>query len=665
MYALAVPALFVALLAAAPAAQPAEWGDVSGQELALSAYPADPDANALVLSDYGRVTFKNTYEPYYERHVRIKILREAGYDFATIRFSYVHEDRVQTLVKVEGQTFVEEPSGKARRIKLAKKDIFKEKLDDRRTLVSFTLPALEPGAVAEFRYTIRSEYPGWIPDWSFQSSEPTLYSEFVAEVPRALDYVRSLQGGEYVEESEPEKVQTLDGEAYHYRWVARDLPALRDEPHMTAASDYEARLDLQLNAYFHPRQGAVTVLDTWDSFGKELLDYADFGRRLGRGGVAQKARELTDGLATPEQKVQALYDFVSQSVAATTTGGWMAYSDLDDVLASGSGTHAEVVLLFVDMARAAGLPADPVLISTRSHGLPLKLYPMQSQFNSLLARVGSGSRPLFIDPTDPLRPMGMLPPDARVSEGWVPGENGSEWVPVLSPFESERTATLTAVLDAAGSLSGRLVSERTGYGAYHLRRRLQEADPERYVQEDVLDALPAAAAGPVDLTLPDTLEAPVSVAFDLEVPEYAQVVGERMYLNPAVLLREGEHPFPSRTRVSDVSYAYPYNRRYQARIAIPEGYVVEELPETKRHRTPGGVLVFTRAIRVEGDTLVVQAEMARRRTELQRRHYDELRSFYDLVLGAEEEVVVLRRGSAATEPPAEENDVAPSGAGRP
>lgn len=659
----------VVLLAPPASAQPVKWGDVSPEELALSEYPADPDAAALVLADYGEVIFKNTYEPQFERHVRIKVLREAGYEFATVRFSYVHEERAQTLVKVEGQTFVTEAGGKVRRVKLDKKDIFKEKLDDRRTLVSFTLPALEPGAVAEFRYAIRSDGPGWMPNWSFQSSEPTFHSEFVAEVPRVLDYVRTLQGATSIEADEPAKVQTLDGEAYKYRWVARNLPALRDEPHMTAASDYEARLDLQLNAYYHPGHGAVTVLNTWDAFGTELLDYVDFGRRLGNRDVERKAQELTAGMTAPQQKAQALYDFVSRSITATTETGWLAYADLDDVLASGSGTHAEIVLLFVDMARAAGLPADPVLISTRSYGQPMKLYPLRSQFNSLVARVGAGSQPLFVDPTDPLRPMGMLPPEARVAEGWVPGAERSGWVRVLSPFTSEQTATLQASLDAGGALRGRLTSERAGYGAWHLRNRLQETDADRYVQEDVLDELPGAEAGAVDLALPDSLEAPIALAFDLNVADYAQVVGDRMYVNPLVLLREQEHPFPSRTRVSDVSYAYPYTRRYEAHIAIPEGYVVEEVPETRRHRTPGGVLAYTRAIRAEGDTLVVQAEMARRRTELGRRHYDDLRHFYDLVLGAEEEVIVLRRASASPDPaaPADESaaPAAEAGAGRP
>ena len=360
------------LLAAPAHAQPMKWGDVSDAELAMTEYPADPDAAALVLFDYGELSFKDTYEPYFEQHTRVKILREAGYGLATVRFSYIHEDRAETLVKVEGQTFVMGPDGKVRKTKLSKSDIFKEKLDDRRTLVSFTLPALEPGAVIEYRYTKRSEYPGWVPDWHFQSKEPTLHSEFVADIPRVLDYVRALHGAPSVEESEPQKVQTRNGEAYRYRWVARDVPALRDEPHMSSAADYEVRLDMQLGSYYHPGQGAVAVLSTWDAFGTELLDDVNFGRRLGRRDVQRRAEELTAGLPTPQQKVQALYDFVSSSITTTTSAGWLAYSDLDEVLKKGSGTHGEVVLLFVDMARAAGLDADPVLISTRNHGLPMK-----------------------------------------------------------------------------------------------------------------------------------------------------------------------------------------------------------------------------------------------------------------------------------------------------
>ena len=246
--------------------------------------------------------------------------------------------------------------------------------------------------------------------------------------------------------------------------------------------------------------------------------------------------------------------------------------------------------------------------------------------------------------------MGMLPPEARVAEGWVPGAEGSDWVAILTPFSSERTATLTASLDADGALRGRLTSEGSGYSAYHMRKRLEETDAASYVQEDVLDETPGAEAGPVELALSDSLDAPVRVAFDLAIPGYAQVVGDRMFVNLAVLLGQQEHPFPSRLRVSDVSYAYPHTRSLLAHIALPDGYEVEEMPDTRRHRTPGGVHVYTRAVRADSDTLVVQSELALRRTELERRHYDDLRRFYDLVLAAEDEVVVLRRVGSAPAP---------------
>ena len=42
-------------------------------------------------------------------------------------------------------------------------------------------------------------------------------------------------------------------------------------------------------------------------------------------------------------------------------------------------------ILLVSMLRDVGLEAHPVLISTRSHGQVVQVYPLLSQFNDVLA----------------------------------------------------------------------------------------------------------------------------------------------------------------------------------------------------------------------------------------------------------------------------------------
>ena len=636
-------------------AQPATWGDVSDAELGLDAYPADPEAAALILSDVGEVTFSERMEPRLERHVRIKILAESGYDLATVSLPYIHEDRAQRLQKVEGQTFTRTPEGGVRRTELDDDDVFREKLDGRWSRATFTLPDLAPGSVVEYRYTLRSKSPGYLPDWTFSAAEPVLYSEFVASVPRDLDYVRVMKGADFVQADEPERTYTTAGDGLRHRWVARDLPAFRDEPFMTSARDYEARLSFQLRGFVQPNFGYVPVMHTWEKVAEDLDDHPGFGRELRRRGrIRDTGEALAAGLSSDGKKLQAIYDFVSQSIATTSETGFVADEDLDDVLEKGTGDHAEAVLLFVALARAAGLDADPVLISTRSHGAVVKVYPLVTQFNSVLARVRLGRASVFVDPTDPLRRIGMLPLQARVAEGWVPDPDAPEWVEVTSPIHSEHLVSLGGRLDAEGTLQGKVESVQMGYPALAARKRLQSGSAEAFVQEEVVADVSGMELGAVTLDLADQLDAPVVTTFDYELPRYAQVVGERMYLNPAVLLREGEHPFPSRTRVSDVSYAYPLVQRLVAVFELPDGYVVEDVPDDHRFMTPGGVNSFQRTTEVEAGQVRVQVERARLLPVLEREQYAALREFYDLVLTMQDDVIVLRKTSPDAAPSAQE-----------
>ena len=651
----------LSICAPSATAQRAEWGEVSDEELALADYPADPEAAALVLSDAGRVTFSAGMEPRLERHVRIKLLAESGYDLATVRLPYIHEDRAQRLLKVEGQTFTRTPDGDVRRTKLDKGDVFHEKLDGRWSHATFTLPDLAPGSVVEYRYTLRSKSPVHLPDWTFTADEPVLYSEYVAEVPKDLDYVRVLRGADFVEADEPERTFMDAGEGMRHRWVGTDLPAFRDEPFMTAARDFQVRLRFQLRGYVRQGFGYVPVMHTWEKVAGELHDHPGFGGELRRKGtIRDKGEALADGLASDGKKLQAVYDFVSQSIATTSEFGFLADEDIDDVLEAGRGEHAEVVLLFVALARAAGLDADPVLISTRSHGAVVKAYPLVTQFNSVLARVQLGRASIFVDPTDPLRRIGMLPPQARVEEGWVPSREAPEWVRITSPVHSEQSVTLQATLAADGSIRGHAQAAEMGYPALATRKHLQSGSAEAFVQQVVAADASGMEVSAVSLDVTDQLDAPVVLGFDYELPRYAQVVGERMYLNPAVLLRRGEHPFPSRTRVSDVSYAYPLVRRFSASFELPAGYEVEEVPDDLRFVTPGGVHSFQRTTVVEGNVVRVQVERGRLLPVLERAHYAALREFYDLVLTLQEDVVVLRK----VEPGAPESttELAPPGA---
>ncbi len=639
---IAVIALSWLFIAASVEAQPdMKWGDIPDELLDMTEYPADPDAAAVIVGDVGEATVSSRWEVRFERHRRVKILSEAGYDLGTVSLTYVDEDGLERISNIKGQTFVREPNGRVRRVKLDKGSIFHEDMPGGRKRVTFTLPALAPGAVIEFQYRVEAESPFFIPRWYFQDEEPTLYSAFEVESPGTLAYTFITQGNpDFIERTEEQGVRP-DGNTSHRRWAVANVPALREEQYMTTLEDYIQKIDAQLVQYYRSGHGAVDVIKTWPQLAKELEDATDFGRALRvNNRVKEQAAALTAGLTSNEEKARALYDFVRTSVVWDGRRNAFADRELQDVLASKRGTSSEINLLLTALLREAGLPAQPALLSTRSHGSVIRIYPLLTQFNSTVAAYKQGGRWHLLDATDPLRPMEMLPFDALGGEAWLVSDN--EWV-MTRTGTGEHAVRIDAALGPDGTLTGTLRSERLGYSALRARQQVQDLGAETYVAEHLVDDVAGIETHSVTVSGQDDDTQPLVTEVAFTVPGYGQAVGELMLFNPLVVMRTDENPFKLPNRSYPVDFGYPFKATYEAEITMPEGYAVDEVPPDALMLLPVRAGGYERAVEAEGNVLRVTAETQFNRSVFEPNLYDGLKSFYEKSVAADAETVVLTR----------------------
>lgn len=434
-----------------------KWGEIPRADLEMTAFPDDSNATAVILADIGRVRFTDEFNLIFERHRRIKILSEAGYDWGSFDIPFYAEKGLQRVKKgdVKGHTIFLDEYGKEKRVDLEKESIFEEDIDGQYKRVRFTLPALKPGCVVEYRYKISSSNPTFLRDWAFQTSEPTRWSEFQAEIPDPLEYVMVWQGiGAFdVEESESQPwphdlIYSGTADFYNlrvtkHRWCLRNTLALREEPFMTTPEDFRAKIRFQLARINWPNQPYTEVMTSWQKLAEELMDSRYFGREIKRHkDLRKQAEKLTAHLTDPEEKLRAIYDYVQTTMTWNGEYGIDIDKDLDDAYKTRSGAGPEIALILTSMLQFAGLDAKPVLISTRNHGRVFKQYPMLSQFNYVLTYVKIGDRDHLLDATDPLRPMNILPVDALNECGFLVDEKN----PML------RQRSMKMALSMAGSI---------------------------------------------------------------------------------------------------------------------------------------------------------------------------------------------------------------------
>ncbi len=118
--------------------------------------------------------------------------------------------------------------------------------------------------------------------------------------------------------------------------------------------------------------------------------------------IAAKARELIQGLSTPDEKLVALLQFVQDKVRylgiEVGVNSHQPHPPAE-VLANGFGDCKDKVMLFCGLAAAARLQAWPVLVHTRNGALVNDEGPTPLAFNHVIAAVASAGSVRYVDAT--------------------------------------------------------------------------------------------------------------------------------------------------------------------------------------------------------------------------------------------------------------------------
>jgi transglutaminase-like putative cysteine protease len=659
---LAIP--LVALAGAAVAQESMRWGGVPDELFEMQVYEPDSTAGAVILGDIGSVHYLENMSLIFEHHRRVKVFSEAGYEMATVELVYHHGGRAQQIRRVEGQTFVRDASGQVRRVTLASSDVAEEE-DGNITRVRFTMPALEPGAIFEYRYRIESRDPSMIPDWYFQDVEPTLYSEFKAEIPTFLTVNRHPIGRPNFAVQEiqerPFSASNFRGrygggggvarirENSEYRWVMRDVPAFRDEDFVASIVNHAYAMRFQVAGYHNPQRGYVSLSNTWAEVARQLIDHSDLGRRMRPSrSLRRQAAEITEGAENSLESMNRIYDYVRQTMVWDERYRFTTRRSLDRVLESRRGSSGEINMLLIALMRAADIEANPVLSSTRRNGYVHAFWVSTSQFNHLLALAEIDGEEYFMDATDPHRPVGMLPLAALNHQGLLLAEDRIRWATIEPAGRTLGALTVNATVDASGAVGGVIEGNLSGYSALELRRRLaastDQAEHGRLAARN--DALTYQQVSIEGLEG----DGAVSYRMDFNAGDHATPMAHLLTFNPVLLGRMERSPFRQEERTYPVDFTYPRINSYVGTFAIPEGYSVDELPSRVEFAMPGGGAAFSRTVSEIDGSVRIQRQYVLNQVIFQPEQYQHLRAFFDRITAADAEMVVLVRNDAVAEP---------------
>lgn len=668
---------------------PMKWGKVSREDLEMKSLPEDSSASAVVLCDYGKAWFTGDLDLIFEHHMRIKILSESGVDLGRVVIPYHSKKKIQDVKDIQGQTFYLSEEGKEKKRTLRKKSIHNKNIDEEHAVVGFTLPELRPGCVIEYRYKIISKHPKYLPDWYFQSSDPIRWSEYRIRVPENFEYLTIFPGGQemHIKESKPFQQRiaikyqpkdkgtgmytgTSPGKAIfeinglEHRMVMKDVPAIHEYPFITTLDDYRTKLEIQLKAIYHfgfssrwspevdelqphlrktaEASDRIDVLTTWKDVAKRLMDSKNFGSQIQEHEILrQQAENIAADATTSEQKIEAISKYLMSRMQWNGQYSITINQELDRAFHSRWGSNAEIALILITMLRNVGLDAHPVLISTRSHGMIEKEFPTEDQFNDVLVHVNTSKGNYLLDVRDPIRPFTLLPVEALKEEGWLVDEYNPRWIRIMASGKYEHHMIITATFQDDNSIRATLRSEDREYSALDKRHELKENGELNFIHNNLLQDFADVHVDSFFIINQDTPEKDLVIKVTFSASDFVRSIQDSIVLNPILIDRLDENPFSSPKRGYPVDFAYPQDLSYTLDLKIPQGVVIVQHPENFVLILPRDSGTFSRILQIDGNVFRLTSRIQINKARFSVAEYEELREFYDRVVKAHSEKIVL------------------------
>ena len=628
-------------------AQDMKFGRVSLDELKATRCSIDSAADAYVIGEYASSKFDRNGDDismFLEATVRIKILKKSAFEHATV----VLPGRRNTIEGLKAVTYALE-NGQMVQYKLEKDGIFEEKRGEDFYVTKFTLPKVSEGCIIEYTYRYPTGYS--IGSWTFQNSIPTLWSQYDVSILNYFTYSVNAQGYEpFAVSTQTQGNQSImvggsniATTTLEYKFAVQNAPAFRDEAYITTSADYVSKVTFELARMDVPRQLSQIFSNTKTVISQQLLDSESCGQAVRQAGfLNEAAAAIAKQTTNPEGRVRAALQFVHSNLKWNDDESLWTSGPLKKTYGLHAGNSADLNLMFIALLRKMDIEANPVALSTRSHGRVLTNNPQIKNFNYLVVQVKmKDGKEWLVDATEPFLEMGTLPLRCLNKVGLLLHKTDADWIDI-KPGRYLTGTIIETTLDDEGQCKGKISYSEGGYSALDNRKLAATLAKEKF-EESFKKEHPTYEFSKIDHQNADSLHLMLEVKTELTTSEGINAAGDRIYFKP--LLSEGinKNPFQKPERKYPVDFGALSVSNAIAIVTLPEGYVVEEMPKNEAFALPNSGGRFTFAAQLVGNKLQVNSRLMILKTVFFAEEYEALRAFYDKVVEKQNTQIVLKK----------------------
>lgn len=634
-----------------------KFGKPTEQELTMTSYPLDPDADAVMLYSGTETWYDVRGDEFILKtdvKVRIKVLRDEGKDYANIAIPYMSNEANRGGYKEQIRglkvTSYNMENGQVVKTKMSSDMVFKESVDKDHMLLKFTVPQVKAGTVFEYQYTKESDYYFYIDTWYAQHEMPTLYSTYEVTIPEWFLFNVSETGFHKLESKREDTNFSLHiggGDmrclATRYIFTGKELPGLKDDDYIWAVSDYCDKVEAELSKIEVPGALYKNYTTTWDDIGMMLMDDSDFGGQLKRKNPLKEelASASIPASASPREKTAALFSLLKKHLK--WNGKYALFGKgASEVKKTGEGTNADLNFVLLNMLNDMGMKAYPVVMRLRTQGRLPVTHPTVKDLSTFMVGVmETDSTMMLVDASADDGYIDVLPPRMLVSQARAITPDGKGfWVNPQQVSRSQINITAQVDLSDNGQLTGEARFVYEGNEAMTERQQYHAAtDSTSFVKSK------SEKCG-VEIT---SFESSGMSSFSPQVREsirfesHTDATADHIYLNPFLFRPLKESPFKAETRELPVEFSSLSSYTIRSVIKLPNGYVIDECPERMNLQTSDGGLSATIMVNASKGGIAVQMKLLVNKVLYSQLEYKELREFFDTFVKNCNGMVVLKR----------------------
>lgn len=568
-----------------------EFRVIPRQQYDLKQVSFDKDAEAVILHDVAETNYDANYQLITTRRIRIKILKESALDRANIEIPYYAEDEFEWIKEIEGYTATTNEAGLPIITELDKAGIFKQKRNDRISVIKLAMPNVKVGSIFEYRYISTQKHYGGLSEWAFQSDIPTVFSYYNLVIRPNLEFAyRVIKSPQY-----NVSVKSVADEG-RVIFQMSNVAGLREEPYMDALEDYRNRIVFQLSEYLTSYGVKKKYATTWDELAKEMLSGPYFGRQIDKGlNASDEIIKTAKAITNEIDRTLYLYSYIRKNFNWDGRYRTIAFDGLKKVWEQKKGNSGELNLLLINLLKEAKLETYPVLVSHRHIGLVNETYPFENQFNNVLAMVMANGKTFYLDATDPFTPPGYIPFNYINTKGFIVRKNATAPTLLKDPDRSIKNLIgIRSRISANGKIEGELSCSSYDYSRIDRMEDLSDLKDDKFVYKHFTNDVNNIKIDSVfiDKKSADTLPLLQQFKFETE----GTVNGEYLLINLNQFFGFETNPFVAENRFTNIHFGTLVNNQLTHIYDLPEGFKPEELPKNMNLIMPDKSITFLRSI---------------------------------------------------------------------